>query len=240
MKKRLFPMLAMVGLAMATTLLLSMLTACDDDDDDVDDLTETVDDDSSDSDSDDSSSDSSTSTTGTINGYEYVDLGLSVKWATINIGASGKYWAGSYFAWGEPTTKGTYKEDNSETYGINIDDISGNATYDAATDIWGSPWRMPTYDEMKELVDECTWTWVTNSYINGYLVESSNGNSIFLPAAGVAMKTGEYGKGDDGYYWTSTPKDDDEKAYDLFLYDTGYAVLTAYRYYGYQVRPVTD
>ena len=154
-------MFAIVGLAMATTLSLSMLTACDDDDDD-DDLTETVyDDDDADSSSDDTDGDSSTddaddssTTAGTA-----VDLGLSVKWATVNIGATLPADYGNYYAWGETETKDEYTEDNSVTYGdSSFGDISGDATYDAATANWGSSWRMPTYDEFKELLNDCTWT----------------------------------------------------------------------------------
>ena len=255
MKKYLFSMFAMVGLAMATTCSLALLTACDDDDDD---LTETVNDDSSDTetddtsndssdtDSDDSSSDSSTSTTGTVNGYEYVDLGLSVKWATKNVGAASATAYGYYLAWGEISQKSSYTNSTSKTYGVDIEDISGNATYDAATAKWGSPWRMPTYDEMEELVNECTWTWVRTSLGEnpaGYMrVEGPNGNSIILPAAGYYYSTSVESEGTFAEYWSSTPTDYNGNAYTLHITynkDSG-SISYSTRYYGNSVRPVTD
>ena len=124
-------MFTIVGLTVSTTCSLALLTAYDDDDDD--DLTETVDE------------DDNSETTGTINGYKYVDLGLSVKWATVNIGATLPADYGNYYAWGETETKDEYTSDYSVTYGdSSIDDFAGNATYDAATANWGSSWRMPT------------------------------------------------------------------------------------------------
>ena len=200
-------MFAIVGLAMATTLSLSMLTAYDDDDDD-DDLTETVGSSSDDTDGDsstDDADDSSSATAGTA-----VDLGLSVKWATVNIGATLPADYGNYYAWGETETKDEYTEDNSVTYGdSSFGDISGDATYDAATANWGSSWRMPTKTECQELVDDCTWTWTTQENsdgeeINGYLVEGTNGNSIFLPAAGARDGSSLDSAGTRGYYWSST------------------------------------
>ncbi len=82
-----------------------------------------------------------------------VDLGLSVKWATCNVGATTPEEYGDYFAWGETTTRETYTE---ETYNVSMNDISGNAQYDAATANWGGDWRMPTYDELNELINSCT------------------------------------------------------------------------------------
>ena len=180
-------------MAVATTLSLSMLTACDDDDDD---LTETVDD----------ADDSSSATAGIA-----VDLGLSVKWATVNIDATLPADYGNYYAWGETETKDEYSLDNSVTYGdSSFGDISGDATYDAATANWGSSWRMPTQTECQELVDDCTWTWTTQEnsdgeYIKGYLVEGTNSNSIFLPAAGYRYGSSLYRAGTSGDYWSSTP-----------------------------------
>ena len=65
--------------------------------------------------------------------HEAVDLGLSVKWATCNVGAESPEEYGDYFAWGETTTKTEYTYENSKTYGKNIGDIAGNPAYDAAT-----------------------------------------------------------------------------------------------------------
>ena len=243
-------MFAIVGLAMATTLSLSILTACDDDDDD-DDLTETVDDDddtdgdSSTDDADDSSDDaddSSSATAGTA-----VDLGLSVKWATVNIGATLPADYGNYYAWGETETKDEYTEDNSVTYGdSSIEDFAGDATYDAVTANWGGSWRMPTKDECQELEDDCTWKWTTRENsdgedVNGYLVEGTNGNSIFLPAAGYRGGSSLDSAGTRGYYWSSTPDaSDGSYAYYLDFYSSYHGVYSYDRYYGGSVRPVSE
>ena len=233
MKKRIFSMFAIVGLAMATTLSLSMFTACDDDDDD-DDLTETVD--------DDDDADSSSATAGTA-----VDLGLSVKWATVNIGATLPADYGNYYAWGETEIKDEYTSDNSVTYyDSSLGDISGDATYDAATANWGSSWRMPTKDECQELVDDCTWTWTTQENsdgedVNGYLVEGSNGNSIFLPAAGARDGSSLYNAGTLGHYWSSTPNASGSNyAYYLYFISSSRNVNFSYWYLGRSVRPVSE
>ena len=258
MKKRIFSLFAIVGLAMATTLSLSMLTACEDDDDDDDDLTETVDtdddaDSSDDTDGDSSSDDtdsssddavdSSSATAGTA-----VDLGLSVKWATVNIGATLPADYGNYYAWGETETKDEYTSDNSVTNDdSSFGDISGDATYDAATANWGSSWRMPTEAECQELVDDCTWTWTTQENsdgeeINGYLVKGTNGNSIFLPAAGDRYGSSLYYDGTIGNYWSSSPyASHSYYAYDLNFYSSYLYVYNVYgRWYGRSVRPVSE
>ena len=138
--------------------------------------------------------------------HRYVDLGLSVKWATCNIGATSPEGYGHYFAWGETYTKSCCHEDYSATYGKAIDDFSGNAQYDAARAIWGEGWRIPTKAEFKELRDKCEWTWTTQNGRNGYKITSKiNGNSIFLPAAGSQYLYDSVDKNERGNYWTSTP-----------------------------------
>ncbi len=140
---------------------------------------------------------------GTVNGHEYVDLGLSVKWATCNVGASSVSDYGDYYAWGETETKSNYDEDNSVMLGKDSGDISGNADYDAARANWGGAWRLPTEAEIRELVDKCQWEWTTIEGHSGYKVTGPNGNSIFLPAAGcrygaLLINAGKYGN-----YWIS-------------------------------------
>ncbi len=182
---------------------------------------------------------------GTIRGHEWVDLGLSVKWATCNVGASQPYDYGDYYAWGETTTKSEYTPYNSCTYGANMSDISGNSNYDAARANWGGSWRMPTEAEMEELKRKCTWTWTSQSGVKGYKVTGHNGNSIFLPAAGRCggssrYYVGEY-VGEYGFYWSSTP---DESATDfacsLGFLSGGLDVDWNLRYYGRTVRPVSE
>lgn len=142
-----------------------------------------------------------------INGYEYIDLGLpsGLKWATCNIGANTPEEYGDYYAWGEITTTSKYSKENSKTYETKMDDINGNPNYDVARVNWGGSWRLPTKREMEELQNKCTWSWTTQSGVNGYRVTGPNGNSIFLPATGCYRNTFYNNVGEYGYYWTSTP-----------------------------------
>ena len=171
-----------------------------------------------------------------------VDLGLSVKWATCNIGANSPEEYGDYFAWGETSTKETYTEDNCATYNVSMNDIAGNAQYDAATANWGGDWRLPTEEEMGELLNNCTWRWTTQNGVNGYNVKGPNGNSIFLPAAGYRNGSSLDVAGSCGYYWSSTPDEIyDYGAYGLYFYsDDHYMSLHGSRYGGRSVRPVLE
>ena len=181
--------------------------------------------------------------TGTINGHGYVDLGLpsGLKWATCNVGASQPHGYGNYYAWGETTTKESYDESNCTTYGQQINDFSGNVTYDAARANWGSTWRMPTKAEIEELINNCTWTWTTQIGVNGYRVTGPNGKSIFLPAAGYCDGSSRTGVGEYGTYWSSTP---DESytwyAYYLYFGSGSHYVNWSNRFYGLTVRPVSE
>ncbi len=181
---------------------------------------------------------------GRIQGHEYVDLGLpsGLKWATRNIGADNPEDYGHYFAWGETSPKEEYTKENCSTYGKDMDDISGNAEYDAATANWGGDWRMPTYDEQRELLDRCTWTWATENDVNGYKVTGPNGNSIFLPAAGFRYGSSLDDSGSRGYYWSSTPCDYnlDCSAYYLFFTSDFQYMSSYYRNLGLSVRPVVE
>ena len=151
---------------------------------------------------------------------EAVDLGLSVKWANMNVGASTPEGYGDFFAWGETTPKNTYnlsaykwskgtkkslfKYCTDSEYGMVDDKTVLEPSDDAATAQWGSSWRMPTAEEFDELCDSCSWAWTTQNDVNGYLVTGPSGNSIFLPAAGCRYDKGSYYVGTYGYYWTSS------------------------------------
>ena len=179
---------------------------------------------------------------GTINGYDYVNLGLSVKWATCNVGASSPSGYGNYYAWGETSTKSTYTSENSKTYGNSSYnyDIGGKSSLDAARANWGGTWRLPTKAEFQELIDKCTWTWTTQGGHNGYRVTGPNGNSIFLPAAGYRGES-LYNVVSSGYYWTSSPLESDSNyAFYLYFYSGYHNVYNFYRYWGYTVRPVSE
>ena len=185
--------------------------------------------------------------------YEYVDLGLSVKWATCNVGANFPEEYGEYFAWGETTTKSTYEESNCPTYGLSISqlqsqgyiDSNGNLTpqYDAATANWGGDWRMPTRAEQQELLNNCTWTWwTTQNGVKGYKVTSKvNSNYIFLPAAGRRYGSSLYNADGDGDYWSSTPYESYSiYAYYLYFDSSNHKMNDAYRFNGRSVRPVLE
>lgn len=145
---------------------------------------------------------------GSINGHDYVDLGLSVKWATCNVGASYPEDYGNYYAWGEIKTKALY---NSKTYTLNHDifkkgdDFSGNPKYDVARTKWGNSWRMPTKNEANELLNKCTWKYIKSPTLAGYEVKGPNGNVIFLPMAGMNWRNGKIElRNEFSSYWTST------------------------------------
>ena len=190
------------------------------------------------------------------NGHEYVDLGLSVKWATCNVGASKPEDYGDYFAWGETQPNevygwSTYKwcngraaaltKYNYSSYWGNLDNKTQlELSDDAARANWGGSWRMPTDAELIELFEQCTWTWTIQNGKYGYKVTSkSNGNSIFLPAAGYREDGSLYNAGSCGYYWSSSISTDrPDCAYTLgFCSDTVLRFDNA-RDEGFSVRPV--
>lgn len=141
-----------------------------------------------------------------------VDIGLSVKWASFNLGAYKPSDVGSMFYWAE---------NQSSTIGypkyckINIDvigDIAGDEKYDAATNMLGRNWRLPTEEECRELLNMCKWETKVIDGIEGRLVTGPNGNSIFLPFNQKNIISGKYVS---GHYWTSTPHHGSESANDL-------------------------
>ena len=194
------------------------------------------------------------SISGTISGPDYVDLGLSVKWATQNVGASSPSDYGGYYAWGETETKSSYDWDNcfdcldstGDSWGIykigGKTSISPTSGHDTARENWGGTWRMPTDAEFDELCQKCEWTWTTQGGHNGFLVTSkSNGNSIFLPAAGWRNGSDTFSVGEDGYYWSSTlSSSNSEGARYLYFYSSYHSTSWILRRIGYCVRPVTE
>ena len=196
-------------------------------------------------------------TTGSLNGHEWVDLGLpsGLKWATCNVGAKTPEQYGNYYAWGETKPKDEYTQANSETYGLTNSELQshgyidedGHLTplHDAATANWGEGWRMPTRIELEELDSRCTWEWTYQNGVKGYKVTGPNGNSIFLPAAGYWSGTSYYSAtcvDTYSYYWSSTPySSNTNSAYFLQLRSSGlYVNIVSSRNYGCTVRPVTE
>ncbi len=179
----------------------------------------------------------------TLTPGDYVDLGLSVKWASCNLGASTPAGKGGYYAWGETSTKKEYTKENYAYWkeGSGYTDIGENISgtqYDAATVNLGKDWRMPTKEEVKELCDNCTFTYGEVDGVKGYYATGKNGNSIFLPYYGYKMILDN--SENQGYYWAGSESiTNNEFGRILFLYD-GRAILGAGedKSCGLQIRPV--
>lgn len=142
-----------------------------------------------------------------------IDLGLSVKWASHNIGASSPEGFGGYYAWGETEEKSDYDLDTYKYYlngsYVNIGSNISGTQYDVARVKWGGSWRMPTRKEIQELVKKCSWKWTTYNGVKGQLATGPNGNSIFLPAAGSRFSTSVYDVGGRGLCWSATQNESD-------------------------------
>lgn len=202
------------------------------------------------------------SVSGTVG--EAVDLGLSVKWASWNVGASAPEEYGAYFAWGEtnmawfydwesykwcngdydkltkycPTNMTDYWDGAGTPDGKTVLDLED----DAARANWGGTWRMPTDAEWTELRNNCTWTWTTQNGVNGRVVTSNiNGNSIFLPAAGYRYGSNLTYAGSYGVYWSSSLYTDNPSSAWNVYFDSSYVYRSSYnRFNGFSVRPVSE
>lgn len=188
-----------------------------------------------------------------------VDLGLSVYWATCNIGASKPEDYGDYYAWGETETKSDYswstykfgssssgpfsKYNSRSSYGI----VDNKTVLDPEDDVahvkLGGQWRMPTYAEWTELRNKCTWTW-TSDYngtgVSGRIVTAPNGNIIFLPATGGRVDSELYHAGSYGDYWSSSLiSDNPYVAFSIVFYSGEVYWGSELRFIGQSVRPVT-
>lgn len=192
--------------------------------------------------------------------HEYVDLGLSVKWATCNVGAYKPEDSGDFYAWGETVPKSYYSEFSyqwcdsvlynslNKYNGIEkCGKVDHLETLEPADDVahvkWGGQWRMPTKAEFDELIENCTWTWTTINNVNGYRITSKKegftDRSIFLPAPGGFSYSNinlynSYG----GYHSSSLNTE-----YPGFNYYLGFGsgnqyVSSDYRFAGSTVRPV--
>ena len=181
---------------------------------------------------------------------EAVDLGLSVKWATFNVGATSPEDYGDYFAWGETEPKETYSwatykwgtSSNLTKYNTTDGKTTLDLEDDAAKVLWGGYWRMPSKEEVDELTQQCTWIWTTHNNVNGYKVTGPNGNSIFLPAAGYKGAGPTYPAGEDGLYWTST-LEKGHFSYLIVLHNDApptEASTKGTRCFGFTIRPVYD
>ena len=140
-------------------------------------------------------------TTNDIPASGYVDLGVSCKWATCNLGATSPEDSGDYYAWGETETRTFFYTSNYTYYKKSIGTEISGTDYDAARKHLGSPWRMPTSTEFQELLDKCFWKEISYKESKGYLVTGKNGNAIFIPKTGYKVNNNQK----EGYAcWTST------------------------------------
>ena len=181
-----------------------------------------------------------------------VDLGLpsGILWATTNVGASSPTDTGDFFAWGEKEPKDVY---GWETYKLcrgsynsifKYTDADGKSVLesqdDVATSSLGGEWRIPTKEDMEELLEECKWEWKSQNGILGWKVSGKNGSSIFLPAAGAASAYRIAGVNELGRYWTSTRDESNYSAYNLRFKDGRETIVVVddTRFYGRPIRPV--
>ena len=194
---------------------------------------------------------------------DWVDLGLpsGTLWATRNVGANSPEDYGDYFAWGETAPRGyygwnTYKWCNgsyttltkyctNSYYGYNgftdgkteLDPVD-----DAAYINWGPSWRMPSLEQIKELINNCTWQWTQRNGVNGHLFTGPNGNTMFLPAAGFRLNVGFSSADTYGYYWLRTLYSSNpskpQYAYNLHFYKKSVNWSNTTRDYGHTVRAV--
>ncbi len=188
---------------------------------------------------------------------EAIDLGLTVKWASFNLGASKPEDYGDFYAWGEIEPKkeyswSTYKWCNGASYRLtkycwDTDnwDRSGipdeKSILDPEDDVahvkLGGKWRMPTKEELSDLMHKCQWTWIKeNGALKGYKITATNGNSILLPFAGDVFMPGS-----EGLYWSSSIYNDGEAYILWFRKVTTYCNLSSERRYcGLPIRPVSE
>ena len=175
----------------------------------------------------------------------------------MNVGASSPDDYGDYFAWGETVPKDYYdwstydwcngsettltKYNNSSDYGRVDNKTQLDLADDAARANWGGSWRMPTDAEMTELREQCTWSWTIQNGGYGYKVTSkSNGNSIYLPAAGSRYESLLDPAGSYGYYWSSSLNTSYPDGA-FYLYFNSYSHIArnnSDRSRGHSVRPV--
>ena len=192
-----------------------------------------------------------------------VALGLSVRWASFNLGASTPEGTGNFYAWGETSVK---PADESNWKGYKLCEDIALWTFkkyneedgltrlepedDAAHVALGGKWRMPTYEECLELVLNCSPKMTQQNGAWGYLFTGPNGNTLFIPLAGYLETDGslvfhweQVGDAAKGCYWSSDlHPENDTQAKDLFLF-MGYTHGNYdqwFRYAAQPIRPVTD
>lgn len=180
-----------------------------------------------------------------------IDLGIGVKFACCNIGASAPEKYGDYYAWGETKKKYrfstlNYKHGGNKSYRAYHDignDISGTQ-YDVAHVNWQGNWRLPSKEQMELLKDRCKKEWVTYKRVEGMRFIGPNGNSIFMPASGSSWYDETKYVGYSGEYWSSTYSTEKSNGYgDAYILGFDNSEIDMYhidRAAGVSVRPVTE
>ncbi len=188
---------------------------------------------------------------GTENGHAWVRMGTSVKWATMNVGATSETGTGNYYAWGATApmateSGGIYIVNSETTWSSSVPYGYHSGGYSVANDIahltWGSSWRMPSDANQAELFSKCTYAYITKNGVRGYLFSGNNGKSMFLPA-------GEH-------YWSSKSKRSTDGRVCYWLSDRqqtigwGISIVnshfdddgncSSHAYEGFNIRPVCD
>lgn len=223
--------LAILLMAFAITAITPMFTSCSSGDDNEEDIYSP----------DGNETNDNKKISGLVNGHEAVDLGLSVKWATCNIGTTKPEYFGNYYGWGDPTGKKTSANTNYYPNSNPPTDIK-NTKYDIAYNNWGKKWRMPTDKEMRELISECYYTHKVVNGVSGLQFKGKTGGIIFLPFCGYRDYSSKINQSDWGSYWTSTLKDEiNSKCLKITSDGDSYATVSeSLRCNGLSVRAVTD
>lgn len=185
--------------------------------------------------------------TGVINGHEYVDLGLSVKWATCNVGAEKPEATGKYYTWGGLSEWTEVESQKINYYGPAFDVVTNpnilGGQYDVAHVLWGETWRMPTKAEVIELAEKCSITYTTINNVAGFKVVGAKKASIFIPASGYMDTTGAVKKNkENAFIWTGQYNvlQNGQAHYLYFSDKNGCAADFGEIYYGLTIRPVSQ
>ena len=173
-------------------------------------------------------------------GVQLIDLGLpsGTLWADRNLGADAPEKAGDYYRFGETVP---FTENSPEYVYDKIEGDIAGTDRDAATVNLGKNYRMPTFDQIKELLDECKWTWTKQNGVKGMKVTGPNGNSIFFPASGYRnISNGSLNNvGSYGYYWSASAYYS-SYGHNLIFYSSYWYWYYNYRAGGFPVRAVAE
>ncbi len=179
-----------------------------------------------------------------------VDLGLSVRWSTTNLGADQPTGTGGFYAFSETHEKDEYWPDNYSfckydpslywyKYSNPLTNICGTQ-YDIAATQLGEGWKMPNYIEASELISKCNWEKETVNNTPVYRVTGPNGNSIIIPI--ISYNSQDKGFSTDKLYLAigeCESKDDYMSSVIKIEGKNGKPeVSTYFKYFGYNIRPV--